>query len=89
MTTTETAADAPWQEMLPSELRKLRTLATKAGYVSPFPAKGKAPVVTIEDRCPGCRKTLFVSLRGEIKCPYERCTEYDIVQSPTAGEEPS
>lgn len=83
---TETAADAPWQEMLPSELRKLRTLATKAGYVSPFPAKGKAPVTTIEDRCPGCRKTLFVNLQGEVKCPYERCTEHGIVQSPVAEE---
>lgn len=81
MTAVEDAEEVDWRTLLPSELRSLRAEARKAGYVSPFPARGKAPKTTIDDRCAGCNRTLFVTFRGELKCPYPRCAQHGIIET--------
>lgn len=60
------------------EWAETRAIATAAGYVNPYPEPGTAPVLTIDDRCPGerCQWSLYVSLRGDIFCPNPKCEQY-------------
>lgn len=75
MTMVEDAEEVDWRTLMPSEMRTLRAEARKAGYVSPYPARGKAPKTTIDDRCTACGWTLFVTLPGAICCPNPKCQQ--------------
>lgn len=80
MATRETA-----QQRAAREWAELRALAEEAGYVSPYPAPGEAPVADVEeDRCEGerCGWTLFVALDCAVYCVNERCEKfrYDLRQ---------
>lgn len=61
-----------------------RKIAVAAGYVSPYPARGAAPLGDIFDRCDGerCGWTLFVSLDCAVYCINPRCEKrgYDLRQ---------
>ena len=70
---------ATGETLLPSEVKAQRELAEAAGYVSPYPAEGQALVATIEDRCGGCRWTLYVSMRNDVWCANPKCTEYGVL----------
>lgn len=63
------------------EWAELRAVAEAAGYISPYPPAGEAPQVTLDDVCPGCGRVVFVTLRGEVKCAYEKCDTW-IIESP-------
>jgi hypothetical protein len=69
-TAAQRRADKEWTE--------LRALAETAGYTSPYPEPGAAPVGDIDDRCEGarCGWTLFVALDCGVYCLNERCEKY-------------
>lgn len=55
------------------EWAELMEAAVAAGYESPYPAAGVAPIGDIDDRCEGCGWTLFVSMPGAVYCVNSKC----------------